>query len=68
MATENAAAPSRNTQPPRAQAALGVGVIVQDAQGRVLLGRRPQRHLGAPRRQGGPAARVRGGGGRARTA
>ncbi|MET9657995.1 NUDIX domain-containing protein [Streptomyces sp. NPDC006510] len=30
---------SRNTRPPQAQAALGVGVIVQDGQGRVLLGR-----------------------------
>ncbi|MFJ3086242.1 NUDIX hydrolase [Streptomyces sp. NPDC086838] len=39
MATENAAAPSRNTRTPKAQAALGVGVIVQDARGRVLLGR-----------------------------
>ncbi|WUT00580.1 NUDIX domain-containing protein [Streptomyces sp. NBC_00708] len=39
MATENPLAPSRNTQPPKAQAALGVGVIVQDARGRVLLGR-----------------------------
>ncbi|MFK0100753.1 NUDIX hydrolase [Streptomyces sp. NPDC091040] len=39
MATENPLAPSRNTRPPKAQAALGVGVIVQDAQGRILLGR-----------------------------
>ncbi|WP_327371532.1 nucleotide triphosphate diphosphatase NUDT15 [Streptomyces sp. NBC_01217] len=30
---------SRNSRPPLAQAALGVGVIVQDARGRVLLGR-----------------------------
>ncbi|MFE6668238.1 NUDIX hydrolase [Streptomyces sp. NPDC057697] len=30
---------SRNTRPPQAQAALGVGVVVQDAQGRILLGR-----------------------------
>ncbi|MEU6926611.1 MULTISPECIES: NUDIX domain-containing protein [unclassified Streptomyces] len=30
---------SRNTRPPQAQAALGVGVVVQDDQGRVLLGR-----------------------------
>ncbi|MFB6712644.1 MULTISPECIES: NUDIX hydrolase [unclassified Streptomyces] len=29
----------RNSRPPLAQAALGVGVIVQDAHGRVLLGR-----------------------------
>ncbi|MCX0247372.1 nucleotide triphosphate diphosphatase NUDT15 [Streptomyces drozdowiczii] len=39
MATESSAAPSRNTRLPKAQAALGVGVIVQDAQGRILLGR-----------------------------
>ncbi|MFJ7625139.1 NUDIX hydrolase [Streptomyces sp. NPDC097595] len=39
MAAENPLAPSRNTRPPQAQAALGVGVIVQDAQGRILLGR-----------------------------
>lgn len=31
--------PARNSRPPLAQAALGVGVIVQDGQGRVLLGR-----------------------------
>lgn len=31
--------PSRNSRPPKAQAALGVGVIVQDARGRILLGR-----------------------------
>ncbi|MFF6906856.1 NUDIX hydrolase [Streptomyces sp. NPDC012389] len=31
--------PARNTRPPTAQAALGVGVIVEDGQGRVLLGR-----------------------------
>ncbi|MCX4530818.1 NUDIX domain-containing protein [Streptomyces sp. NBC_00841] len=31
--------PTRNTRPPVAQAALGVGVIVQDEQGRILLGR-----------------------------
>ncbi|MCX4790964.1 MULTISPECIES: nucleotide triphosphate diphosphatase NUDT15 [unclassified Streptomyces] len=30
---------SRNARPPLAQAALGVGVIVQDPQGRVLLGK-----------------------------
>ncbi|GGT72140.1 NUDIX domain-containing protein [Streptomyces atratus] len=30
---------SRNARPPLAQAALGVGVIVLDTQGRVLLGR-----------------------------
>jgi len=39
MTAENPVAPSRNTRPPQAQAALGVGVIVQDAQDRVLLGR-----------------------------
>lgn len=31
--------PARNSRPPLAQAALGVGVIVQDGQGRILLGR-----------------------------
>ncbi|WP_392674321.1 NUDIX hydrolase [Streptomyces sp. LN785] len=30
---------TRNTRPPVAQAALGVGVVVQDEQGRILLGR-----------------------------
>ncbi|MGW2477527.1 nucleotide triphosphate diphosphatase NUDT15 [Streptomyces sp. NPDC001665] len=39
MATQSSATPSRNAQPPEAQAALGVGVVVQDAQGRILLGR-----------------------------
>ncbi|MFF7337263.1 NUDIX hydrolase [Streptomyces sp. NPDC008163] len=39
MATENPHTPSRNSRPPEAQAALGVGVIVQDARGRILLGR-----------------------------
>ncbi|MGC4950117.1 nucleotide triphosphate diphosphatase NUDT15 [Streptomyces sp. DT224] len=39
MTTENPLAPSRNTQPPEAQAALGVGVVVLDPQGRILLGR-----------------------------
>ncbi|MGW1125999.1 nucleotide triphosphate diphosphatase NUDT15 [Streptomyces sp. NPDC002526] len=39
MTAENPLVPSRNTRPPKAQAALGVGVIVQDAQGRILLGR-----------------------------
>ncbi|NEC65524.1 NUDIX domain-containing protein [Streptomyces sp. SID9727] len=39
MAAENPVTPSRNTQPPQAQAALGVGVVVQDARGRILLGR-----------------------------
>ncbi|MEU1471739.1 NUDIX domain-containing protein [Streptomyces sp. NPDC005761] len=38
---ESAATPvsDRNSRPPLAQAALGVGVIVQDGQGRILLGR-----------------------------
>ncbi|WP_345983693.1 NUDIX domain-containing protein [Streptomyces sp. DSS69] len=31
--------PARNTRPPTAQAALGVGVIVEDGRGHVLLGR-----------------------------
>lgn len=31
--------PARNSRPPLAQAAFGVGVIVQDAEGRILLGR-----------------------------
>ncbi|MEU1346746.1 NUDIX domain-containing protein [Streptomyces sp. NPDC005795] len=31
--------PARNARPPLAQAALGVGVIVRDGQGRILLGR-----------------------------
>ncbi|MEV5603571.1 NUDIX domain-containing protein [Streptomyces sp. NPDC052299] len=39
MATESTAAPSRNSRPPTPQAALGVGVIVQDARDRILLGR-----------------------------
>ncbi|WP_432104346.1 nucleotide triphosphate diphosphatase NUDT15 [Streptomyces sp. bgisy091] len=40
MSTDSAAGtPSRNTRPPLAQAAFGVGVIVQDEEGRVLLGR-----------------------------
>ncbi|MEV1044042.1 NUDIX domain-containing protein [Streptomyces sp. NPDC049916] len=39
MTADPAVAPDRNTRPPTAQAALGVGVIVQDGQGRVLLGR-----------------------------
>uniref|UniRef100_A0AAU2VIB3 NUDIX domain-containing protein n=1 Tax=Streptomyces sp. NBC_00008 TaxID=2903610 RepID=A0AAU2VIB3_9ACTN len=39
MDSETAPIPDRNSRPPQAQAALGVGVIVQDAQGRVLLGR-----------------------------
>lgn len=39
METKSPTVPSRNSRPPQAQAALGVGVIVQDARGRVLLGR-----------------------------
>ncbi|WP_330480955.1 nucleotide triphosphate diphosphatase NUDT15 [Streptomyces sp. NBC_00724] len=31
--------PTRKTRPPVAQAALGVGVVVQDERGRILLGR-----------------------------
>ncbi|MEE1772381.1 NUDIX domain-containing protein [Streptomyces sp. JV185] len=39
MKTTHADTSPRNTRPPQAQAALGVGVVVQDGQGRVLLGR-----------------------------
>lgn len=39
MHSDAAQVPARNSRPPLAQTALGVGVIVQDAQGRVLLGR-----------------------------
>ncbi|WP_158709634.1 NUDIX domain-containing protein, partial [Streptomyces sp. NRRL S-15] len=39
MTTDSANTPSRNTRPPLAQAALGVGVVVQDGEGRILLGR-----------------------------
>ncbi|MFE2293841.1 NUDIX hydrolase [Streptomyces sp. NPDC059452] len=38
-ATDTPTGPARNTRPPTAQAALGVGVIVEDDQGRVLLGK-----------------------------
>ncbi|MGW1228141.1 nucleotide triphosphate diphosphatase NUDT15 [Streptomyces sp. NPDC001515] len=31
--------PARNARPPQAQAALGVGVLVRDGRGRILLGR-----------------------------
>ncbi|MGW0959786.1 nucleotide triphosphate diphosphatase NUDT15 [Streptomyces gelaticus] len=41
---------SRNARPPQAQAALGVGVIVQDDRGHVLLGRH---HGGTWELQGG---------------
>ncbi|MEI7031825.1 nucleotide triphosphate diphosphatase NUDT15 [Streptomyces pratensis] len=39
MTTDHATGPTRNTRPPTAQAALGVGVVVEDGRGRVLLGR-----------------------------
>ncbi|MEV3934306.1 MULTISPECIES: NUDIX hydrolase [unclassified Streptomyces] len=39
MATDSANTPTRNTRPPLAQAAFGVGVVVQDGEGRILLGR-----------------------------
>lgn len=39
MATDSAGTPTRNTRPPLAQAAFGVGVVVQDGEGRILLGR-----------------------------
>lgn len=39
MTADPVTEPARNTRPPAAQAALGVGVIVEDGQGRVLLGR-----------------------------
>ncbi|MFB8035915.1 NUDIX hydrolase [Streptomyces sp. NPDC056004] len=39
MTTTTPDTSSRNTRPPKAQAALGVGVIVQDGRGRILLGR-----------------------------
>ncbi|MEU1483983.1 NUDIX domain-containing protein [Streptomyces sp. NPDC005752] len=39
MTTDSVNTPPRNTRPPLAQAALGVGVVVQDAEGRILLGR-----------------------------
>lgn len=39
MSAEPVTEPARNTRPPTAQAALGVGVIVEDGRGRVLLGR-----------------------------
>ncbi|MEU1128081.1 NUDIX domain-containing protein [Streptomyces sp. NPDC005899] len=39
MATGPARPATRNTRPPLAQAAFGVGVVVQDGQGRILLGR-----------------------------
>ncbi|MFC8228939.1 NUDIX hydrolase [Streptomyces sp. NPDC057287] len=39
MATDSVNTPTRNTRPPLAQAAFGVGVVVQDGKGRILLGR-----------------------------
>ncbi|WP_307128777.1 NUDIX hydrolase [Streptomyces sp. B1I3] len=39
MATDSAHPSTRNTRPPLAQAAFGVGVVVQDGEGRILLGR-----------------------------
>ncbi|WP_327435494.1 NUDIX domain-containing protein [Streptomyces sp. NBC_01201] len=39
MTADSMDAPPRNTRPPVAQAALGVGVVVQDGEGRILLGR-----------------------------
>ncbi|MFD6278586.1 NUDIX hydrolase [Streptomyces sp. NPDC060209] len=39
MTTDPVNAPPRNTRPPLAQAAFGVGVVVQDEEGRILLGR-----------------------------
>ncbi|MFJ4964611.1 hypothetical protein EES43_26900 [Streptomyces sp. ADI96-02] len=39
MTAEPATGTARNSRPPTAQAALGVGVIVEDGRGRVLLGR-----------------------------
>lgn len=39
MTTDSVNVPSRNARPPLAQAAFGVGVVVQDGEGRILLGR-----------------------------
>ncbi|MFJ4843411.1 NUDIX hydrolase [Streptomyces sp. NPDC088746] len=39
MTTDSANVPPRNSRPPLAQAAFGVGVVVQDGSGRILLGR-----------------------------
>lgn len=39
MTTDSVNVPPRNARPPLAQASLGVGVIVQDPEGRILLGR-----------------------------
>ncbi|MGW4229987.1 nucleotide triphosphate diphosphatase NUDT15 [Streptomyces sp. NPDC004980] len=39
MASDSVNTPTRNTLPPKAQAGFGVGVVVQDRAGRILLGR-----------------------------
>ncbi|MGW0792484.1 nucleotide triphosphate diphosphatase NUDT15 [Streptomyces sp. NPDC002911] len=39
MTTDSVNTPPRNARPPLAQAAFGVGVVVHDGEGRVLLGR-----------------------------
>ncbi|MFE4451572.1 NUDIX hydrolase [Streptomyces sp. NPDC056796] len=39
MTTDPVNTSSRNSRPPLAQASLGVGVVVQDGEGRILLGR-----------------------------
>ncbi|MFJ8861874.1 NUDIX hydrolase [Streptomyces sp. NPDC102451] len=39
MTTDSVNVPPRNGRPPLAQASLGVGVVVQDGEGRILLGR-----------------------------
>ncbi|MFB4420067.1 NUDIX hydrolase [Streptomyces sp. QL37] len=39
MTSDSVNVPARNSRPPLAQAAFGVGVVVQDAAGRILLGR-----------------------------
>lgn len=39
MTADSGNGSTRNTRPPEAQAGFGVGVVVQDEQGRILLGR-----------------------------
>ncbi|MFE9725648.1 NUDIX hydrolase [Streptomyces sp. NPDC005794] len=39
MTTDSTNVPPRNARPPLAQASFGVGVVVRDAAGRILLGR-----------------------------
>ncbi|MEV8230321.1 NUDIX domain-containing protein [Streptomyces sp. NPDC079167] len=39
MTTDSVNVPARNARPPLAQAAFGVGVVVQDEAGRILLGK-----------------------------